>query len=86
MARNIYENEQKRLQMLMNEALAENNSAQFQEEVLDMSDEDVPEPFGDYSEDDYLPSDFSSTDSEDYEPVRKKRKKQVERTDILKKK
>lgn len=54
MALNSYENEQENLQRLM-------------DETLDMSDEDIPEAFGDYSEDDYIPNETSSESSSESE-------------------
>lgn len=50
MARISYESEQENLQQLMDEA-------------LDMSDEDTPDAFGDYSEDDWIPNEASSESS-----------------------
>lgn len=62
MAGNSYEKEQEKLQCLMNEA-------------LDMSDEDIPDPFEGDSGEDYIPSDLSSSDSEcvNYKQLPKRR-------------
>lgn len=57
-----YEAEQKKLQALM-------------DEYFDMSDEDIADPFADYSEDEYVPSENESERSDDDDtPVRKMQK------------
>lgn len=72
MARNSYENEQKWLRSLMDEPMSEKDH--YSDVTVDMSDEDLPDPFEDNSEDEYVPEEEGS-DFDDKEISQLKRKK-----------